>query len=93
MLTASAIVFAVNILTSFLKKVVFPKFGNFGVQVIVFVLALIGALYMLYNGHFPALATWVGEALKVFAAAVAFYEVILKNIPLFSKPEAQISTE
>jgi len=85
MLETSAVVFAVNILTSAIRKWIFPRWGRVGVQVIAFVLALVGALYVTYQGAFPVIGTWVAEALKVFAISVAFYEVVLKQIPLFRK--------
>ena len=85
MLTTTALVFAVTLLTSFLRKVVFPRWGRVGVQVIAFVLALVGALYATYQGQFPVIVTWVKEALTIFASAVALYEVILKQIPVFRK--------
>ncbi len=83
MISAAALVFAVNILSSVLKKWVKPSFGKLGVQVTVFVLAAVGALYSTYNGSFPALKDWAVASLGVFSLSVAFYEVILSRISLF----------
>lgn len=83
MLTAAAVIFAVNILTSFIKRWVKPNWGNVGVQVVVFVLAVLGALYATYKGQFPELRVWAEATLGVFSLSVAFYEVILSHIPLF----------
>ncbi len=83
MISAAALVFAVNVFSSVLKRWVKPAFGVVGVHVTVFILALIGALYVTYQGVFPDIATWVGTALAVFTLAVAFYEVILSHIPIF----------
>lgn len=89
MLTAISVVFAVNVLTSFLKKFVFKKLGSGGVQITVFVLALIGALYMTYAGQFPTIKVWIESALGIFSFAVALYEVILNRIPAFrGKPRS-----
>ena len=85
MVETSVVVLAVNILTAVLRKWVFPKFGRIGVQVIAFVLALIGAGWMTYSGGFPDLVVWVKEALKLLALAIAFYEIVLKHIPVFRK--------
>lgn len=85
MVETSLVVFSVNVLIALLRKYVFPKWGRMGVQVVAFVLALIGALYMTYNGAFPAIKILVTQGLSVFAMAIAFYEVVLKQIPLFRK--------
>lgn len=78
-----AIVFGITLLTSILKRWVIPKWGKFGVQVFVFILAAIAALYMTYSAGFPALTEIVEQAIKVFSLAVALYEVILKRFDFF----------
>lgn len=83
MITTAAIVFAVNILASFLKRSITPKWGIIGTQVTVFILALIGALYYTFSGVYPGLQAWVVQGLEIFAISVAFYEVILSKIPVF----------
>lgn len=90
MLTTASIVFAVNVLSSILKRVVAPKWGTFGTQVVVFVLALIGALYFTLQGSFPGIVDWVKQGLQIFALAVTLYEVILSRIPLFKGSSASV---
>jgi hypothetical protein len=85
MVETSVIVLAVNILTAVARKWIFPKWGRLGVQVIAFVLALIGAAWVTYSGGFPGLIVIVEEGLKLLALAIAFYEVVLKYIPVFRK--------
>ena len=80
LISAAAIVFAINVLTSFLKKYVYPKFGRLGVQVVVFLLAIVGAWYMQYGA---SLEVYVAQAFVLFTAAVALYEVILKRVDFF----------
>lgn len=76
-------VFAINILISVVKKWIYPKFGKFGVQVVAFVLAGIGALYVLYGGQFPGIVQLVQTAAVVFSTSVAFYEVVLQHLDIF----------
>ncbi len=83
MITAASIVFAVNVLASILKRWIKPAWGTVGVQVSVFVLAILGALYATYNGTFPAVKELAEASLGVFSLSVAFYEVILSHIPMF----------
>lgn len=85
MITGTVLIFLVNILTSVLKQWVYPRFGKIGVQVTVFLLALIGAAYYTYSRLFPDLETFVASAITIFSVAVAFYEVILSHLPLFKK--------
>lgn len=79
------IVFAINILTSVVKKWIFPKWGKFGVQLFVFALALIGAAYLTYEAQIPGLSAVVAAAFGLFSLAVTFYEVILSYIPIFKQ--------
>ena len=75
--------FGINILTSVLKRWVYPTFGSFGVQVVAFVLASIGAVYFLYGGQYPGLTNLVTSAGVIFSTSVAFYEVVLKHLSVF----------
>jgi uncharacterized membrane protein len=72
-ISVGALAFLVNVLTSLVKNFIQPKFGSIGVQVFAFILALIGAFYILY-----------GAAGAIFSVAVAYYEVILNKISVFS---------
>lgn len=86
MISTTALVFAINIITSALKKWIYPNFGATGVQVFVFIAATIGAFYSIYGGNYPGLKDLVMSAVGVFSLAVAFYEVILSKIPVFEQP-------
>ena len=80
MFTASAVVLVINVLTALLKKFVMPRFGRTGVQVVVFGLALVAAIYMNYGADYQV---YVAEAALVFSVAVALYEVLLSRLPFF----------
>ena len=80
------IIFAINIVTSIVKRWIFPKWGAIGTQVFAFGLALIGAVYWTYSSQVPGLEAIVASAIGLFSLAVTFYEVILQHIPLFKGP-------
>ena len=84
-LSATAIAFAVNILTSISKGWIRPKFGVLGVHIVMFALAVIGALYVVYGGSYPSITRGVEAGLIIFSMAVTFYEVLLKRIALFKQ--------
>jgi hypothetical protein len=83
-ISVGALAFLVNVLTSLVKNFIQPKFGSIGVQVFAFILALIGAFYILYGANIPNLQSWVVAAGAIFSVAVAYYEVILNKISVFS---------
>lgn len=83
LLTVGALTFAVNILTSLLKRYIYPKYGKIGVQIVAFVLASIGAVYFTYLRHNQVFSEIVGAALGLFSLSVTFYEVVLQYIPWF----------
>lgn len=87
-MTPYIIVVLVNIATSFFKKVVFPKFGATGVQVILFVLSMLAAFVVYYNGINPSFAHVAGIAVKIFMSAIVLYEVLLKKFDVFA-PKAE----
>jgi len=87
LLTPAALVFGINILTSVIKRWIYPTFGQFGTQVVAFILAAVGSLYFLYGGQYPGLTHLVAVAGVIFSTAVAFYEVILQHIPAFRGPD------
>lgn len=78
-----AIVFGVNVLTSILKRWIEPKFGKIGVQVTVFILALIAAVYLSYGKMIVGLSDVIAGAIGLFSLSVALYEVLLKHIGVF----------
>jgi hypothetical protein len=82
-LTAGALVFGINILTSVIKRWIYPTFGGFGVQVVAFALATIGAFYVLYAGQYPGLTHLIETAGVIFSTSVAFYEVVLQHLSIF----------
>lgn len=75
-----AIVFAVNVASSILKKYVMPKWGKDGVQVLVFLVAFVAAVYLSFG---QAYQVYVQNTLAVFVSAVAIYEVILSRFSWF----------
>lgn len=84
LISVAALALVINVVTALLKNFIYPKFGRVGVQVVVFILAAIGALYVMYGGQYPGLITFVTAAGAVFSTAVAFYEVLWNRIGWFS---------
>lgn len=80
MFSAASLVIIVNVATALLKKFVMPKYGRVGVQVLVFALALAGAIYMNYGAAYKV---YVTDAAIVFSLAVALYEIILSRLSFF----------
>lgn len=78
-----AIIFLVNVFSSFLKRWIYPKYGGTGIQVTVFVLALIGATYLSFRDKVAGLREIVEGALAIFVVAISFYEVILSKLSWF----------
>jgi len=77
-----AIVFAVNVVSSFLKKYVYPKYGRLGVQALVFAVAVLGAVSFKYGSSYEVIIQYI---LAIFVSSVALYEVILSRISWFKK--------
>ena len=90
-ISAALIAFAINVLTSLMKKYIYPRFGKIGIQVVAFVLALIGAWYFIYGQHIESFAAWVTAAFALFSIAVTFYEVILQHIPVFKGTSPEVA--
>jgi len=82
MMTASASVLLVNVLTALFKKHVYPRWGRTGVQVTVFALAFMGALYITYGEGFRYI---VENTIAIFSLAVTLYEVLLSRLRLFKE--------
>jgi len=89
-LSAVAVAFAINVLTSLLKRWVYPQFGPLGVQVVCFVLALIGAWFWLYGRFVPEIGSLVVSALGLFSLAVTMYEVLLSKLDFFKVKTPQV---
>lgn len=82
-ISAAASAFAVTLLGSILKRWIYPKFGKFGVQVSIFILAAIAAWFVIYGQHIANLMTLATGALAIFSLSVTFYEVLLSRIDFF----------
>lgn len=76
MFTTAALAVLVSVGTTIFKWF-YSKVGRVGTQIVVFILALIGALYYSYQGTVPGLRTYFENAVTIFCVAVAFYEVLL----------------
>lgn len=74
-------------LTQFIKKYVHPKFGNTGVHVLTFVLALIGVGIYQATISYPNFGLIVTDALTYLVSTVAIYEIILKKVGFKSSKE------
>lgn len=85
MLTAAALSFLVNVATSLLQWVM-GKFGRVATQVVVFVLALVAALFVHFDFFTPGIKAYFLTAVAIFVVAVTFYEVVLQYFPFFKGP-------
>jgi hypothetical protein len=84
-----AIIFGINVLTSILKRWIEPKWGKIGVQITIFILAIIAALYLSYGKYIIGLSDIIGGAIGLFSLSVALYEVLLKHIGIFKGSEVK----
>jgi len=78
-------VFLINLFTSMMKRYVIPRFGDTGVHVVVFALAFLYSIYHFYGDLFPGVVTFIKETIKIAVYAIAAYELLLKNIPMFKQ--------
>lgn len=70
-----------NAITFFTKGKIKEKFGSFGVQVFVFVVAVIFAVVTsLLNGTEMTVAAVLSEAATILALAIATYEILWKKV-------------
>lgn len=92
-MTDVALIFIINALSSFLKKWVYPKFGKVGVQVLIFGLAVLGAIYWTYGQNVLGIKEVVVAAIGLFSLSVTFYEVILSHLAVFKQPKLQGRTD
>ncbi len=73
-------VFGLNLLTGVTKKWVKPKWGDTGIHVLVFIIALIGVgLKMLYE-HNLAWKMLLEQSVVYMGAAITFYEILWKQV-------------
>ncbi len=80
MIETVALFIITNLLAQILKGVVFKKWGTVGVQVSVLAIALVGAIVWSVAVQSEAVMSALMQGVQVFTYAIAFYEVILKNI-------------
>lgn len=76
-------ILGVNILTSFLKKYVYPKFGKTGVQFVLFVLCFIGATLWSLKEKYTSIGTFIATGTAIFMMSISFYEVVLQHFKIF----------
>lgn len=81
-LSAGALVLAINVLTSVVKRWIAPL-GTLAVHIFAFALATVGALYFLYGGQYPGIVHLAQTGALIFSTAVAFYEVVLQHVSIF----------
>lgn len=83
----TVIVFAIVIFTQLTKGFIYPKFGNTGVHVAAFIVAMIGVgIYQIALSN-PSIMEWVLSALTYLALAISIYEIILSKIGFTSAKE------
>jgi len=88
-----ALIFAINILTSVIKRWIAPKYGKVGVQVFVFLLAGIAAVYHIYAKNIPGVVEFISSAIAFFSLAVTSYEVIWSHVPFLKGGDGKESGE
>lgn len=85
LLTAAALTFVVNLATAVFKWM-FGKIGQTGTQAVVFVLALVAALFVHFDFFTPGIKEWIITGGAIFSVAVTFYEVVLSKFDFFKGP-------
>lgn len=86
-MSSIALVFVVNVVSSAFKRWVYPKWGKFGVQAVVFAIALVAALGITYADQFPSIKELTLTAVAIFSLSVSLYEVLLSRFDIFKQPE------
>ena len=80
MITGTVSVLVISFLAQILKKWVRPKWGRFGIQVSVFVLAVLATIVSNLIQSNPLFAEWFGNGITLLAASIASYEILLKKV-------------
>ena len=80
MITGAISVIGITVFAQILKKWVRPKFGILGIQVSVFLLAVLATIITNAIQSNPAFAQWFGNGITLLAASIASYEILLKKI-------------
>jgi len=78
-MTEITIIFLVNLFASISKKWIKPRFGKTGVQVVVFILSVLAALY--YTFPHPSLSEFVAITVGVLTMSITFYELLWSKLP------------
>lgn len=78
-MTPLAITFIINLATQAIKKYVMPRYGSFGVHVVLFVFSMLAAVYLSYGDQFPGIKDFLITAAQFFCAGIALYEVMLSR--------------
>lgn len=78
------ILIAIVVLTQLVKNYIKPKFGDTGVHIFIFAIAMIGSAIHLGAQHSATFGIIVGRAIGFLALSVTAYEVILKQIGINS---------
>lgn len=65
--------------SAFVKSTV-QKYGKTAVRLMVFVIAVLATCIVYLMGAFPAVKTFVGEAIAIFTGSVTLYHVLAKPI-------------
>lgn len=75
-----AIPFIINIITWLTKQYIKPKYGKTGVQVFVFILALIGASIMWFSRNIASFELILRDAGIILAFSIAMYETLWSKL-------------
>lgn len=76
-------ILGINVLTSFLKKYIYPKFGKVGVQFTLFILCFIGATLWSLKEKYASIGAFFATGMAIFMMAISLYEVVLQYFPIF----------
>jgi hypothetical protein len=74
------IAFGSSVITSFVKRYIEPKFGKIGVQVLVFLLVILGVFIWRYISAIPEWKDIALKSLETLAYSIGMYEVVLKRL-------------
>lgn len=78
-----ATIIAVNLVTSFFKKNIYPKWGKTGVQFILLVASALAAVVWSLAKNFFLWEEFLNQIIGIFAISMAVYEVLLSKFDLF----------
>lgn len=75
----------------FLKEKIWPKFGDAGIHIVIFLVAFVGAIvwYIALGNESVMMA--LTQAGKVLLLAIGFYEVVMKRVWFKSTDEMSLT--